>query len=256
MLATLAWLLALSLVINGVLFLIAYHLQSDKLTDASYAISFISLAVASYVASDKNTYKLLALALVCIWALRIGGFLLYRVIRSGKDRRFDDIRNKFFKFGSFWLGQAITIWVLLIPLTLAFDADMQWQNIALLGTAIWLAGFLIETVADAQKYRFTNNSANKDKWIDSGLWRYSRHPNYFGEILVWIGLYLYALPALSTVGTLVGISSPVLIAVLLLFISGIPILEKEADKRWGKQSAYQAYKKRTSILIPLRSCNY
>lgn len=251
MLVTLAWLLAVSLAINGALFLVAYRLQSDKLTDASYAISFIALALANFVASDKGTYAVIGLILVCVWATRIGGFLLYRVMRTGKDRRFDDIRNKFLKFGSFWLGQAITVWVLMIPLTLAFHADAQWENIALVGVGVWLLGFIIETIADIQKYRFSSSPENKDTWIDTGLWRYSRHPNYFGEILVWIGVFLYAAPFLSPYGVMIAVLSPVSIALLLIFVSGIPILEKSADQRWGKRPSYKQYKQQTSVLIPL-----
>ncbi len=115
----------------------------------------------------------------------------------------------------------------------------------------WTVGLIIETIADVQKIQFKNNPANKGKWIESGIWRYSRHPNYFGEIVVWIGVYIVAATSLPFVQAAIGLISPLFIIVLLLFVSGIPILEKSADKRWGNDPAYKKYKKRTSLLIPL-----
>lgn len=247
------WSLVISLVINGFMFLVAYARGSDKLTDASYAVTFITLAIWAYIHSNKDLYDIMGAALVVVWALRIGSFLLYRVIRAGRDRRFDGMREHFWRFGKFWLGQALTVWALMIPATLALSDKSIKTGHALVyaGVAIWLCGFVIESIADLQKYRFTHASAHKGHWVDTGLWRYSRHPNYFGEIMVWLGIYLYAWPHLSLVGRLVGSISPIFIAVLLLFVSGIPILEKSADKRWGTDPAYKTYKNRTSILIPL-----
>ncbi len=243
--------LLISLGINGLLFLIAYRFQSDKLTDASYALSFLALVAYSFSQSQLNSYVLIGLILVTVWALRIGGFLLYRVVKTGKDRRFDGLRENFWKIGKFWLAQAMAVWVLMIPIMLVFQQGETMLSIAYIGVIIWLVGLVIETLADAQKYRFTQNPKNTGKWIDRGIWQYSRHPNYFGEILVWFGIYLFAIPALSVPQTAVGAISPIFIIVLLLFVSGIPILEKSADKKWGKQKAYQDYRRRTSILILL-----
>lgn len=251
MLSTILWPLAISLAINGAMFLVAFWRSSDKLTDASYAVSFIVLAIWAFLHSGREAYDAVGTALVCLWALRIGSFLLYRVIRAGSDHRFDGMREHFLKFGKFWLGQAFTVWALMIPATLALTGDGTPGLLIYIGAAIWLAGFGIESIADLQKYRFTHNPAHKGRWIESGLWRYSRHPNYFGEITVWLGIYLYAFSHLSTAGRLVGLVSPLFIAVLLLYISGIPILENNADMKWGEDPAYQKYKKRTSLLIPL-----
>jgi len=251
MFSIICWSLVLSLIINGVLFLLAFRFKSDKLTDASYAISFIALALFAFLKSQRTSYITVGVVLVCIWATRIGSFLLYRVLRAGSDHRFDGMRENFWRFGKFWLGQALTVWILMLPITLLSSGKSQWHSFALIGVAAWLTGFVLESVADFQKYRFAQNPANKKQWIESGLWYYSRHPNYFGEILVWIGIYLYAFPGLSLASKLVSIVSPLLITTLLLFVSGIPILEKSADKRWGSEPAYKVYKHRTSILIPL-----
>lgn len=252
MLNIICWSLMVSLIINGGMFLIAFKRRSDKLTDISYAVSFIVLALLAFRYARVTPYSVIGTGLVCVWALRIGGFLLYRVLRTGSDKRFDGIRDHFWQFGKFWLGQAITVWVLMIPLLLSNSENTSsWYPIALTGATVWLIGFVLEAVADLQKYRFTHNPANADRWIDEGVWRYSRHPNYFGEMMVWIGIYLYAAPSLSVLGKVIGVISPLFITLLLLFVSGVPILEKGADKRWGSLPSYVSYKRHTSLLVPL-----
>lgn len=247
--------LVVSLAINLSMFLVAFWRRSDKLTDISYAVTFATIAIWSFVTSSREWYHTLLMALVVVWATRLGGFLLYRVIKKGKDARFDGMRESFTKFGKFWLGQAITVWVMMIPSVFAFNANPSRNWIVPIGVAVWAIGLVCETIADLQKMAFSNNPANKDKWIDTGIWHYSRHPNYFGEILVWVGVYLYTLASLPLLPAVIGLVSPAFIIILLLFISGIPILEKSADKRWGNDPKYQAYKKRTSILIPVTSNN-
>ena len=115
---------------------------------------------------------------------------------------------------------------------------------------VFVAGLLIETFADLQKYRFINNPENKGQWIDSGLWSISRHPNYLGEIMVWVGLYLFAAPSLVGNTIWVGLIGPGFIAYMIIFVSGIPILEKGADKMWGDNPRYQEYKNRAGMLLP------
>lgn len=243
--------LLVSLAINSALFLVAYRLQSDKLTDISYAATFATIAVFAFVLSDKSLFHTGLLVMVVLWALRLGSFLLYRVMKTGKDARFDEMRHSFFKFGKFWLAQALTVWVVMIASVLAFDAGqprLEW--LALIGIAVWIVGLVCETIADVQKFAFTQRSANKNKWIASGIWKYSRHPNYFGEMAVWIGIYTYVVSSLPGFQPIIALVSPLLIVVLLIFVSGIPILEKSAEKRWGSDPAYQRYKKRTSLLVP------
>lgn len=251
MVGIILWSLLLSLAINGVMFVVAFKLQSDKLTDISYALSFIILAFFAFHYSPKTLYAAISVSLVCLWAVRIGSFLLYRVLQTGSDRRFDGMRDHFWKFGKFWLGQAVTVWILMIPLTLSRSENSHWHAAAVIGIIVWLIGLVLESIADLQKYHFTHKLENKNTWIDEGVWRYSRHPNYFGEMLVWFGIFIYALPDLTMIERVISLVSPLFISVLLLFVSGIPILEKNADKRWGTIPAYKAYKRRTSSLIPL-----
>lgn len=242
--------LLVSLAINLTMFVVAFWLQSDKLTDVSYAATFAAIAIWAFGISGKGWYRWLLLVMVLAWALRLGGFLLYRVIGKGKDARFDEMRGDFVKFGKFWLAQAITVWVMLLPSVLAFAAQPRFTLVSTLGILVWIVGLGCESVADFQKLAFSKNPVNRGRWITSGIWRYSRHPNYFGEVLVWVGVYLYVVSSLPLLQALVGLVSPLFISILLLFVSGIPILERSADKRWGKLDAYQSYKRRTSILVP------
>lgn len=244
--------LASSLAINLVLFLVAYRLQSDKLTDISYALSFLTIAIVSLLyASKYNFFSSIIFALPTVWAVRIGGFLLLRVMKVGKDRRFDNLRTSFVRFGKFWLGQAVTAWILMLPVSIALYRGGEVSILTVLGVVIWIVGLSIEAIADYQKFTFKSDMKNEGKWIQEGLWKYARHPNYFGEILVWAGIYVACFIALSSIERLIGLASPVLITLVLLFVSGVPLLEKSADKRWGNLKEYQGYKRRTRLLIPL-----
>jgi steroid 5-alpha reductase family enzyme len=246
-------LLGISFVINMGMFLIAYLQQTDKLTDISYALTFVVLVlVSAMAASEITTPKLVIGALTIVWAERLGTYLLVRVRTFGRDKRFDDVRNDFWKFARFWLGQALTVWIILLPTMLAIRATHKPSALWLtLGAVIWAMGFIIEGVADIQKFRFIIDVKNKGKWIDRGLWHVARHPNYFGEISVWTGVYIACVSALSLPAALIALVSPLFIACLLLFVSGVPPLEKSADKKWGKNPAYKAYKARTRLLVPL-----
>lgn len=246
--------LATVLAINVVLFVIAYMKQSDKLTDFAYSISFISVCVAALVATEHQSLLLTVSAvLVFIWALRLGVFLVLRIRKAGKDTRFDGIREKFWKFLQFWLAQGVVAWLLLLPLLFVAGHDAELTIVSVVGIVIWGIAFIIEVVADAQKYKFKQDVANAKHWIQTGLWRYSRHPNYFGEIGVWVGMYIIAFPVLDPVERTIALASPLAIYITLRFVSGIPILEKSADKKWGKTSEYRAYKKGTNLLIPFWS---
>ena len=250
MIADLGILLAVALGINLLMFGVAYKFQTDKLTDISYALTFIVLVLWAFYTHDHNTVKATGAAMVCVWAARLGSFLLYRIRKTGTDHRFDDIRGNFKKFLQFWVLQGVSVWVILIPMLLLLtQTQTLFSIVSLLGLLVWAFGLVVEATADIQKFRFTSNPANKGKWIDQGIWKLSRHPNYFGEICVWVGTYLFAVSSLHTGQVIVAIVSPLFITSLLLFVSGIPKLEKSADQRWGKDKAYQEYKRRTSLLI-------
>lgn len=237
--------------LNLAMFMPAYLLKTDKLTDISYSVTFIALAIIGLLRYGTANGALILGLMVILWGVRLGSFLFWRINKTGKDNRFDKMRSKFASFLGFWLLQGITVPLVLIPVSLAFTnqaTELGW--LGLLGIVIWAKGLTIEAIADWQKAKFKQNPANRGKWIASGLWHYSRHPNYFGEILVWIGVYITAFNMLSGAEKIIGLASPLYIGGLLIFVSGIPLLEKVADKRWGNSPTYQHYKQSTPLLVP------
>lgn len=242
--------LLICVALNIGMFIPALLWRTDKLTDISYALTFILISVLSFTTNIVNLSTALLLAMIWLWALRLGSYLLLRIFKMGKDERFDDIRNHKIKFGGFWLLQGLTVWVLLLPSLLFFNHSPQTLGwLSVVGIIIWAAGWLIETVADWQKYHFRTR-ASRHRFMDSGLWRYSRHPNYFGEILIWLGIYFYTLNGLSMGESLIGLSSPLFISLMLIFVTGIPPLEKSADARFKDDPEYKKYKQETNRLIP------
>lgn len=249
MLETLLFVLAL----NFVGFLVAFRFKTDKLTDISYALSFAGIAGYGAYTENLSSAQWLVFGLVMLWAARLGSFLLYRVHVVGRDQRFDEMRKSFWLFGRFWILQGLTAWVVMLPASYLFQSgiDTNFHTVTVVGAAVALFGIAYEAMADWQKFQFNQNKKNKGKWIESGLWKNSRHPNYFGEITVWYGVYTACLPWLTDKQAYISIVSPLTIVVLLVAVSGIPILEKSADNRWGKDKKYIEYKKRTSVLVPL-----
>jgi steroid 5-alpha reductase family enzyme len=243
-------LLLVSLVVQIVFFIPAFRFKTDKLTDLSYSLTFILLSIISFLRNDATILKLVLLLMILIWGTRLGVYLFIRINKIKKDSRFDEIRIDFFRFLSFWIIQGVTVFIILLPAFFFFQNKANFSILTLLGFLMWIAGILTEGFADQQKFAFINDLKNKGKWVNIGLWKYSRHPNYLGEILCWSGIYLYTFSSLSSVHRLVGLVSPLTIIVLLLFISGIPKLEEKADKKWGSDKDYQKYKKNTAVLIP------
>ncbi|HET7554977.1 MAG TPA: DUF1295 domain-containing protein [Gaiellaceae bacterium] len=243
---------AVALAVNGAFFAVAAARRTDVVTDLSYSLTFALLAVALLFTGAREPVQLVASLLVLVWAARLGAYLFRRILRMKVDHRFDGMRDEPLRFARFWILQAITVAVVMLPVSYLLDRDHApgFGGWAVAGAATWLAGLLVEAVADAQKSAFKANEANRGRFIASGLWRYSRHPNYFGEMLVWWGLFLYAVPVLHGAAFAV-VAGPVFITLLLLFVSGIPPLERSADEKYGDDPAYRDYKRRTSILVPL-----
>jgi steroid 5-alpha reductase family enzyme len=234
-------------------FVPAYLMQTERFYDLTGSLTYVVVTVLTALLSRPlDARSLLLAALVIVWAARLGFFLFRRVLKAGKDSRFDEIKTSFVKYLNAWTIQGL--WITLtagaalagISSTTRVPLD-AW---AAVGLAVWLAGFAIESVADAQKNQFRADPANKGRFIHAGLWSWSRHPNYFGEITLWTGVALIALPALRgwQLATLV---SPLFVFLLITRVSGVPILERQADERWGGQQDYEEYKSRTSVLVPL-----
>jgi len=239
--------LGLSLLIQLIMFVPAFIFKTDKLTDLSYGLTFIILALLVFLLNPFSWAGLILLAMVVVWGLRLAGYLFIRINKMKKDERFDGIREKFFRFLSFWMIQGVSVWIILLPAMLFFGRERVSVTM-LLGFLVWLSGLTIETIADRQKFRFYNDSVHRGEWISHGVWKYSRHPNYFGEILCWVGVYLFTFS--FSINSLIGLASPLFIAFLIIFVSGIPKLEQGADKKWGQRVEYQDYKKHTSVLVP------
>lgn len=232
-------------VLQILFFLVAAALQTDKLTDLSYGLTFIIVALWAAWTTTNPWYWLLAF-LIVIWGLRLSSYLFIRILEIRKDDRFDGIRESLPRFAMFWFFQAITIFVILLPLLL-LPKGANYSFIGIVGLGIWVLGFLTETIADWEKYQFKKR--NPKRWVDVGLWSKARHPNYFGEMLCWWGIFIFALPSLAGFSYL-AILSPLYITLLLLFGSGVPMLEKQHDKKYGDEKEYREYKKRTRLLFP------
>ena len=242
--------LGISLLIQAVFFVFAASLKTDKVTDLSYGLTFVILAFVLLLKNDPADPAQLALAMmVVLWGVRLAGYLFYRIVRIKRDARFDGIRENFWKFFQFWLFQGIAVWIIMLPVTVWFGAPEPWQLLMVLGSGVWLAGLAIETIADIQKFRQKSGASGALRWTSSGLWRYSRHPNYFGELLCWWGVFLFAATGLKGWSWL-SILGPVTITYILLYVTGIPPLEQTADKKWGGDPGYLEYKRSTNVLIP------
>jgi steroid 5-alpha reductase family enzyme len=239
-------------VIQWIMFVPSYRVQTEHWYDLTGSLTYLTLAIGTVLIAGRFDPRSVVLAvLVTIWALRLGTFLFRRIHKSGRDSRFDDIKPSFSRFLMAWTLQGLWVFLTLGAALAAITAEtavplgvMGW-----IGIAVWVLGFGIEAIADAQKRAFRDEPANKGRFIDSGLWAWSRHPNYFGEITLWTGIALIALPALSG-WQYVTLISPLFVYFLLTRVSGIPILESRADERWGDDPAYRAYKARTPVLFP------
>jgi steroid 5-alpha reductase family enzyme len=250
----------------------AIPFQSEKFFDLTGSLTFILLSVASLVLHHHASFfypltsselnfnwsvqwrSTLASVFVIVWAARLGYFLFSRIQSAGVDDRFDAIRGFPLGFFSFWSVQGLwnfvtSLPVLLIHTSTNVEPNVLWTDI--FGIMAWILGFIIECTADAQKTTFRNDPTKRQMFISSGLWRYSRHPNYFGEILLWVGITTMCAPVLSSWGyAFAACLSPALVIILLVFVSGIPLLERKADTKWGTHEAYQRYKEATNCLVP------
>lgn len=243
--------LLIAIGLNFFFFLFAYYKQTDKLTDITYASTFIVLSTLAFISNAMVTEKTIALIMVLLWAVRLGGFLLIRIHSMQKDKRFDAMRANFWSFFKFWMLQGVSVFLISIPVLFYFEVfNVQLTTLSVIGFILWIVGFVIETVADFQKYTFKNQKLNQNKWISTGLYKYIRHPNYLGELLIWYGIYLFTFSSLTIEFQLIGLISPLFITVLLIFISGIPLLNKAALEKWGANEAYLNYRKKTGSLLP------
>ena len=247
-----AWCALIAFGLQWLVFLPAWLAHSERFFDLTGSVTYLTVVLVALVASPEPGSRALLLgAMVVVWATRLGSFLYARVHAMGSDSRFDDMKHRFAWFLMTWTLQGL--WVILTAAAaLAAITAMDQPNLGPLdavGLLVWASGLVFEVVADQQKRRFRSAAQNQGRFISTGLWARSRHPNYLGEIVLWVGVALVAAPALSG-WSLLTLVSPVFVFFLLTRVSGLPLLEAAADRRWGGNPDYEAYKSTTPALVP------
>ena len=242
----------LAFIIQWVLFIPAYLLQTEKFFDISGSITYISVVIYCFLNNYDplfvNIGNIILSIIVIIWALRLGSFLFIRIKKAGEDIRFREIKKSPSRFFMTWTLQGMWVSLCSACALAGIAKGIIINNYFFCGLAIFLIGFILEIVADNQKTKFRSNPKNKDKFINSGLWKFSRHPNYMGEILLWLGISIISLSSLEGL-ELATLISPFFTYLLLVYVSGIRILEYNGDKKWGHLESYKIYKKNTPRLI-------
>jgi len=241
----------LAFAVNAAAFVPAFARQTESFYDLTGSLTYLAVVALALALGAGDARAWLLGGAIAVWAIRLGLFLFARIRARGGDARFDPIKPDFARFLMAFLLQGL--WVA-VTAGAALAAMTAARKVALgaidgIGLALWLAGFGLEVAADREKRAFHADPANRDRFIATGLWARSRHPNYLGEIVLWTGIALIAWPALAgpALATLV---SPLFVYLLLTRISGIPLLEARARKRWGDDPAYRAHLERTPRLFP------
>ena len=242
----------LAFIIQWVLFIPAYLLQTEKFFDISGSITYISVVIYCFLNNYDplfvNIGNIILSIIVIIWALRLGSFLFIRIKKAGEDIRFREIKKSPSRFFMTWTLQGMWVSLCSACALTGIAKGIIINSYFYFGLAVFLIGFIIEIIADNQKTKFRSDPENKDKFIDSGLWKFSRHPNYMGEILLWSGISIISLSSLEGM-ELATLISPLFTYLLLVYVSGIRILEHNGDKKWGHLDSYKSYKKNTPRLI-------
>ena len=245
---------AFAFAVNWLAFVPAAIAQTEKYYDLIGAVTYISILVMACVLSAPLDIRAIVVAaMVAIWSLRLGTFLYNRIHSvGGIDQRFNKLKVNPPRFLVAWTLQAVWAVITAAAAIVVISAgDREPIGVFFwIGAAIWVFGFAIEVIADRQKGAFRQAASNQGRFISTGLWSWSQHPNYFGEITLWTGIVVIAFPLLSGWSFLV-FASPLFITLLLTKISGINMLDAAAHKRWGDDAEYQEYRRKTSVLIPL-----
>ena len=248
--------ISISFLIHWIAFIPSFLNKTEKFYDFTGMIAYLS--VIGFALYQKNKIlgsidfdSALLGILISIWTLRLGIFLFYRVFKVGEDDRFKEVKQVPSKFLIWFTVSGLWVSLTSIAALKVLTSQIQHNNyyFIYLGSALWLFGFIFEVLADYQKTNFKNNPENKDKFISTGLWSLSRHPNYFGEIILWIGIFLIVIPSLNGIDYLTLIS-PLFVYTLLNKVSGINLLEVKAQDKWGDLDSYKEYRKRIPQLVP------
>lgn len=244
--------------INAAAFCVAAPLQTEKFYDLTGSLTYIFLTLQSLSQRSEPVLRnKVNSALVCLWAARLGSFLFMRIMKDGKDRRFDKVKTNPRVFFTYWMIQGL--WCVLTALPVQIinsqepESDPKGSEVLgakdFAGWALWIVGFLLQVTADRQKSAFREIPANKSRFITTGVWSWCRFPNYFGEMSMWAGLWLSSSSQMAGLQYL-SILCPIFNIFLLTRVSGIPLLDKHAKKTWGSDPVWQEYMRRTNVLFP------
>ena len=245
----------LAFAIQWIAFIPAYVFQTEKFYDLTGSLTYLSviwysLTYSSEYFANLNLANLVIVLLITFWAIRLGSFLFMRIHKDGEDKRFRTIKPSASQFFMTWSLQGL--WVSLCSMcaltAISTDTGLIVNPIFFIGLVLFVFGFLLEIIADKQKSKFRSIPENKDKFITSGLWARSRHPNYFGEIVLWTGIAVMSFSSLEGLQYLTLIS-PIFTYLLLVYISGVRMLEARGDIKWADNEDYKNYKKNTPVLF-------
>jgi steroid 5-alpha reductase family enzyme len=241
----------------NIFFMIAQIKKNNGLADMAWGLGFIVIAISSLV--TQGIYSIPALVitgLVALWGFRLFFYIGIRNWNKPEDYRYVDMRKKWGshqKIKAYFIVfmlQMTFLYIISIPIQLVnylpFEMELIGYIVLGVGVVLWIIGFYYEAVGDAQLKKFKKDSKNKGKIMQSGLWRYTRHPNYFGEALMWWAVWIVSLSTLNGY-SLLGIIGPIFITYLLLYVSGVPMLEK----KYKDNPMFQEYASRTSVFFPL-----
>ena len=241
----------LSFIFHWLLFIPAFIFKTEKFYDLTGSLSYITIILYVLISSNNginNFGNVILSSLIIIWTLRLGSFLFFRIKKAGEDKRFREIKKSFS-----WFFMAFTfsgMWVSICALCAltGISNGIELTGVTYIGILLFVIGFILEIIADTQKTNFRKLKDNKDKFITTGLWKYSRHPNYLGEIILWIGVAIISYSSLE-INQLFTLISPIFTYLLLVYVSGINLLEKSGEKKWGGLNEYKKYKKETPRLF-------
>uniref|UniRef100_W5MBD3 Si:ch211-210c8.6 n=2 Tax=Lepisosteus oculatus TaxID=7918 RepID=W5MBD3_LEPOC len=243
---------AIDLAIQWSCWAVSAVFKSEKIYDLAGTGSFILLThLSRRWGGHSYTRQTVHGWLVTAWGLRLGTFLFLRMMAAGQDRRFNNIRDRPGVFWFYWTMQGVWVFTTLLP-TVILNTERRNPPLGFrdyLGWALWGVGFLMEAIADQQKWNFRRDPDNAGKFIRHGLWAYSRHPNYVGEIMQWAGLFISASSVMQGTQYLT-VTSPLILWFLIRYLSGVPPLEEYALKKWGADPQYQKYVKDTPVFWP------
>jgi steroid 5-alpha reductase family enzyme len=245
----------LAYVIHWIAYIPAYVFQTEKFYDLTGSVTYLSVVwfvfLSTYQSISLNFGNLILVLLISIWTIRLGLFLFMRIHKAGEDKRFRTIKTSASQF--FMTFTISGLWVTLCSMcalvAISSPEGLVMNALTYVGIILFIIGFGIEIVADNQKTAFRSIEANKDSFITSGLWSKSRHPNYFGEVLLWFAIAVISFSSLEGL-QLITLISPVFTYILLVYVSGVRMLEDMNDKKWADDENYKSYKENTPMLFP------